>query len=146
MKKNIENWRNRESQFFGVGNFGFFFKKYIFCFIPIKIRQNFLYSKDGSKSWWQYCMLIIQKISIFFFISYICKFFKTSLWNLNSFYIFRLFPSSMNEGKWKKVMGNKSGITIYSWTLWDTYDHSGKINLLMIVMIVLYFLSIDYPY
>ena len=34
-------------QFFWVGHFGIFF-----CFIPMKISQSFLCSKDGSKFWW----------------------------------------------------------------------------------------------
>ena len=41
--KNIENWRNWKTQFFWVSHFEFF------CFIPMKISQSFLGSKDGSK-------------------------------------------------------------------------------------------------
>ena len=39
---------------FWVGHFElFFFYIYIFfCFIPMKISQSFLVSKDGSKFWW----------------------------------------------------------------------------------------------
>ena len=33
------------------------------------------------------------------------------------FFIFRLSPLCMNEQKWKKVLGNKTGITSYPWTV-----------------------------
>ena len=53
LRKNIENWRNWKTQFFWVGHFGFVFsKKNLFCFIPMKISQSVLSSKDGSKFWW----------------------------------------------------------------------------------------------
>ena len=45
---------------------------------------------------------VLQKTSIFFFILYkFVNFSKISPWNLFFFYIVRLSPSSMNEGKWK---------------------------------------------
>ena len=69
------------------------------------------------------------------------SFLKNSQWNLDFSYMSRLSLLCMDEKKWKKVLGNKIGITIYSWTLWDTYDHSGKIYLVMILRTVLYFLS-----
>ena len=47
-KSKIENWRNLKTQFFWVGHFGFYL---FFNFIPIKISQSFLGSKDGSKFW-----------------------------------------------------------------------------------------------
>ena len=51
-QKNVENWRFWKTQFFWVGHFGFFFKKFFFCFLPMKIGQSFLGIKDGSKFWW----------------------------------------------------------------------------------------------
>ena len=51
-QKNFENWRFWKSQFFWVRHFEFFFfKKYCFCFIPMKIVKSLLVSKDGSKFW-----------------------------------------------------------------------------------------------
>jgi hypothetical protein len=49
-------WELRElknSKFFWVDLFDFFFfKKYFFCFIPMKTTQSFLGSKGGSKFRW----------------------------------------------------------------------------------------------
>ena len=50
------------------------------------------------------------------------NFFKNWPRNLKFSYIFRLSPLCMNEEKWKKIMGNKTGITSYSWTVqWGNF-------------------------
>ena len=42
----------KNSLFFWVGHFEILFATKKMCFIPMKISQNFLGSKDGSKFWW----------------------------------------------------------------------------------------------
>ena len=51
MWKNSENWWFWKTHFFELAIWDFFFKKKN-CFIPMKISQSFLGSKDGSKFWW----------------------------------------------------------------------------------------------
>ena len=78
-RKNIESWRNWKIQFFWVLPFWFFFQFFFYCFIPMKISQRFLGSKDGSKFWWlpwfpaqnNTCAKICNTVYIFFGIFYL---------------------------------------------------------------------------
>ena len=51
-EKNILNWQSWKSQFFFESAILEIFLKVFFCFIPMKISQSVISSKDGLKFWW----------------------------------------------------------------------------------------------
>ena len=93
-----------------------------------KVCMPFLRSKPEHVDKWEFSLgkasfhrgTVVQIINVCPKLSKISKKFKIPPLNLNFSYTLKLSPLYMNEEKWKKVLGNKIGILIYSWTLWFT--------------------------
>ena len=106
LEKNIKNWRNRNSIFLSRP---FRNEKVFFCFIPIKISQSVMSSKDGSK-FSMTTLVYSKKVSVCNNLCR-CRYFKSNNQNL---FPFMLLPP---EEAPKALTADPTSGDLFSWSL-----------------------------